>query len=119
VWVLALTLVPVCAAALVFALAGAVAARHRAGAAADFAALAAAAHADGGATAACALARRVAADQRARLTRCQVADGFAVVEAESAAVVGSASASARAGPARAGPASNAPSSATAPALSSG
>lgn len=118
-WVLALTLVPVCAAALVFALAGAVAARHRAGAAADFAALAAAAHADGGATAACALARRVAADQRARLTRCQVADGFAVVEAESAAVVGSASASARAGPARAGPASNAPSSATAPALSSG
>ncbi|WP_078591828.1 Rv3654c family TadE-like protein [Streptomyces megasporus] len=50
----------------------AVTARHRAGAAADTAALAAADRAVLGAEAACAAAREVAAAQRARVMRCEV-----------------------------------------------
>ncbi|MYW04677.1 pilus assembly protein TadG-related protein, partial [Streptomyces sp. SID3343] len=51
VWVVALALIPVCAAVFVLAVAGAVAARHRAAGAADLAALAAAARVAGGAEA--------------------------------------------------------------------
>jgi len=57
----------------------AVVARHRAGAAADLAALAAADHAAWGAPAACAEAARVAGSMRATLVRCGVHAGVADV----------------------------------------
>ncbi|GFN04959.1 hypothetical protein Smic_35150 [Streptomyces microflavus] len=72
VWV-AVTVVTLCGVfALVLALGQAVAARHRAGGAADLAALAAADRALEGAEAACEAARRVAAAQGAVLVRCAV-----------------------------------------------
>ncbi|GCD97203.1 Rv3654c family TadE-like protein [Embleya hyalina] len=100
-WVLAFALIPMCAAAFVFAFAGAVAARHRAGAAADLAALAAAARfaAGSGPDEACALARRVARAQHVDLTSCHLTDGFAEVRVSAPAPTGTARATARAGPA--------------------
>ncbi|MFI1584852.1 Rv3654c family TadE-like protein [Embleya sp. NPDC020630] len=99
-WVLAFALVPICAAAFVFAFAGAVAARHRAGAAADLAALAAAARsaAGSGPDEACALARRVARAQHTDLTSCRLINGFAEVHVSTPARIGKAQATARAGP---------------------
>ncbi|MGW1989711.1 Rv3654c family TadE-like protein [Embleya sp. NPDC001921] len=100
-WVVALALVPMCVAAFVFVFAGAVAARHRAGAAADLAALAAAGRAAAGADAgeACALAHRVARAQHTELTRCRLAAGFAEVDVTAPAPAGrTARATARAGP---------------------
>ncbi|MFD0367207.1 Rv3654c family TadE-like protein [Streptomyces sp. NPDC127114] len=63
----------------VLALGQAVAARHRAGAAADLAALAAAGRTLWGEQDACAAAARVAAAQGATLVRCQVRDDIADV----------------------------------------
>jgi secretion/DNA translocation related TadE-like protein len=59
-----------------------VTARHRAGGAADLAALAAADHAREGPATACAAARRVAAAQHARLVRCALSEAIADVSAE-------------------------------------
>ncbi|MFE5740279.1 Rv3654c family TadE-like protein [Streptomyces celluloflavus] len=59
-----------------------VSARHRAGGAADLAALAAADHARQGPATACAAARRVAAAQHARLVRCSLSEAVADVSAE-------------------------------------
>lgn len=59
-----------------------VTARHRAGGAADLAALAAADHAREGPATACAAARRVAAAQHARLVRCSLSEAVADVSAE-------------------------------------
>lgn len=66
---------------VVLALGQAVAARHRAGGAADLAALAAADRALWGETEACAAASRVAAAQGAELVRCAVRDGVSEVTA--------------------------------------
>ncbi|MFH8621410.1 Rv3654c family TadE-like protein [Streptomyces vietnamensis] len=66
---------------VVLALGQAVAARHRAGGAADLAALAAADRALWGEAEACAAASRVAAAQGAELARCAVRDGIAEVAA--------------------------------------
>ncbi|GAA2430117.1 Rv3654c family TadE-like protein [Streptomyces macrosporus] len=79
----------------------AVAARHRAGAAADTAALAAADRAVLGAEAACAAAREVAAAQRARVVRCQVRDLVADLTVRVRAGPYAAAVRARAGPAAA------------------
>ncbi|MFE7512817.1 Rv3654c family TadE-like protein [Streptomyces sp. NPDC057540] len=65
----------------VLALGQAVAARHRAGGAADLAALAAADRALWGEGEACAAASRVAVAQGAELVRCVVADGVSEVTA--------------------------------------
>jgi secretion/DNA translocation related TadE-like protein len=72
----------------------AIAARHRAGGAADLAALAAADHALLGQSQACSLAARVDAAQGARLLRCSVLGEIADVTA----AVGPAHARSRAGP---------------------
>jgi secretion/DNA translocation related TadE-like protein len=77
----------------------AIAARHRAGGAADLAALAAADHALLGQSRACSLAARVAATQGARLLRCSVLGEIADVTA----TVGPAHARSRAGPPPADP----------------
>ncbi|MCI4039868.1 hypothetical protein MQC87_01510 [Streptomyces sp. TRM75563] len=69
--------------AVVLALGQAVAARHRAGGAADLAALAAADRALEGASAACEAARRVALAQGAVLVRCAVHGEIADVTARS------------------------------------
>ncbi|MFI1713894.1 Rv3654c family TadE-like protein [Streptomyces litmocidini] len=66
---------------VVLALGQAVAARHRAGGAADLAALAAADRALWGEAEACAAASRVAVAQGAELARCAVRDGVADVTA--------------------------------------
>ncbi|MFD3566662.1 Rv3654c family TadE-like protein [Streptomyces sp. NPDC058667] len=66
---------------VVLALGQAVAARHRAGGAADLAALAAADRALWGETEACAVASRVAAAQRAEVVRCAVRGDIAEVTA--------------------------------------
>ncbi|MEU0941050.1 Rv3654c family TadE-like protein [Embleya sp. NPDC005971] len=99
-WVVAFALVPLCMAAFVFAFAGAVAARHRAAAAADLAALAAAARAAAGANPeeACALARRVARAQHADPTHCHLTNAFATVEVTTNTPAGPAHATAHAGP---------------------
>lgn len=73
----------------------AVAVRHRAGAAADLAALAAADHALDGSAMACVLAAHVAAAQGARLARCAVTGEIADVTV----AVGAARVRSRAGPA--------------------
>ncbi|MFI9307976.1 Rv3654c family TadE-like protein [Streptomyces triculaminicus] len=84
--------------AAVLALGQAVAARHRAGGAADLAVLAAADHALLGEGAACALAREVAAAQAARVVRCTVKGEFAEVAAEARAGPYSVRVRSRAGP---------------------
>ncbi|MGW0859123.1 Rv3654c family TadE-like protein [Streptomyces sp. NPDC002690] len=84
VWV-ALTVATLCAVCVVILAFGqAVAARHRAGGAADLAALAAADRALQGAGAACAAARRVAGAQGAGLVRCSVRGEIADVTARAA-----------------------------------
>jgi secretion/DNA translocation related TadE-like protein len=60
------------AAAFAVLLGGVVAARHRAGAAADFAAIAAAQHAYDGAPAACRAAAQIAAANRAQVESCRL-----------------------------------------------
>jgi len=87
----------------VLGLGQAVAARHRAGAAADTAALAAADHAVRGEEAACAAARRVASAQRARMVRCRVRDRIADLTVRVRAGPYAAGVRARAGPAAATP----------------
>ncbi|MFE6767424.1 Rv3654c family TadE-like protein [Streptomyces fimicarius] len=83
VWV-AVTAAALCTVfAVVLALGQAVAARHRAGGAADLAALAAADRALEGASAACEAARRVALAQGAVLVRCAVLGEIADVTARS------------------------------------
>ncbi|MFE1767566.1 Rv3654c family TadE-like protein [Streptomyces angustmyceticus] len=76
----------------------AVAARHRAGGAADLAALAAADHALQGPAAACAAAHRVAAAQHTRLVRCALTGPIADVSAEAGRSPFTARVRARAGP---------------------
>lgn len=71
--------------AAVLAMGQAVVARHRAGGAADLAALAAADHALLGRDVACGLARRVAAAQQAAVVRCAVVGEIAEVAAEARA----------------------------------
>ncbi|MGY1452291.1 Rv3654c family TadE-like protein [Streptomyces sp. SS8] len=87
----------------VLALGQAVVTRHRAGAAADAAALAAADHALRGAREACDAARRVAAAQRAKVVRCRVRDEIADLTVRVRAGPYSAGVRARAGPAAATP----------------
>ncbi len=76
----------------------AVTARHRAGGAADLAALAAADRAVEGRAVACAAARRVAAAQHTRLVRCSVAAAIADVSAEAGSSPFTSRVRARAGP---------------------
>lgn len=103
VWA-ALCGIALCAvAAGVLGLGQAVAVRHRAGAAADAAALAAADRALWGPQEACATARRVAGAQRARVARCSVRGAVADVTVRVAAGPYGARARARAGPAPAAP----------------
>lgn len=95
--------------AAVLALGQAVAARHRAGGAADLAALAAADHALRGAGAACDAAVRVARAQRAEVVRCTLRGEIAEVAAQArfgpyAPVVRSRAGPPEAWPAPAGPA---------------
>ncbi|CAL9484130.1 Rv3654c family TadE-like protein [Streptomyces radiopugnans] len=87
----------------VLGLGQAVVTRHRAGAAADAAALAAADHALRGAEEACAAARRVAAAQGARVVRCRVREEIADLTVRVRAGPYSAGVRARAGPAAAAP----------------
>ncbi|MFI1738588.1 Rv3654c family TadE-like protein [Streptomyces sioyaensis] len=77
----------------------AVTARHRAGGAADLAALAAADHALQGPAGACSAARRVAAAQHTRLVRCVVDGSIADVSAEAGSTPFTSRVRARAGPA--------------------
>ncbi|MBS2531303.1 flp pilus-assembly TadE/G-like family protein [Catenulispora sp. NF23] len=81
----------------VLAFGSAVLARHRAGAAADLAALSAAVHADTGAP--CDWARRVAAAQRVRLVRCACDGPVCLVSAAAGTPWGAATVTSRAGPA--------------------
>ncbi len=98
VWV-ALTAATMCAVfAAVLCLGQAVAARHRAGGAADLAALAAADRALWGATDACAKAAEVAAAQGARMVRCSVAGEIADVRVRARFGPYAPSVRARAGP---------------------
>ncbi|WP_410537404.1 Rv3654c family TadE-like protein [Streptomyces sp. KL2] len=103
VWAALCGLVLCTVAAGVLALGQAVVTRHRAGAAADAAALAAADHALRGAEEACAAARRVAAAQRARVVRCRVREEIADLTVRVRAGPYSAGVRARAGPAAAAP----------------
>ncbi|GHF62798.1 hypothetical protein GCM10010218_50360 [Streptomyces mashuensis] len=82
----------------VLAMAQAVVVRHRAGGAADLAALAAADHALLGKRHACGLARQVAAAQRARVVRCAVTGETAEVAAEARAGPYGVTVRSRAGP---------------------
>ncbi|MEE1941410.1 Rv3654c family TadE-like protein [Streptomyces sp. TRM 70361] len=88
-------------AAAVLSLGQAVVVRHRAGAAADAAALAAADHALWGGTRACAVAREVAAAQRAGVVRCRVRGTVADLTVRVRAGPYAAGVRARAGPAAA------------------
>ncbi|POX41944.1 hypothetical protein C3486_06900 [Streptomyces sp. Ru73] len=88
--------------AMVIALGQAAIARHRAGAAADLAALAAAERSLYGEADACGAARRVAAAQHARLVRCSLRAEVADVSAEARAGPFTPRIRSRAGPAEAG-----------------
>ncbi|MBW8806547.1 MAG: hypothetical protein JF587_22235 [Catenulisporales bacterium] len=88
-------------AAAVLALGSAVLARHRAGAAADLAALTAAVHVEAG-DAACDWARRVVAVHHARLVRCGCDSTVCVVRAAVGTPWGAAAVTSRAGPANTG-----------------
>lgn len=83
----------------VLAMAQAIEAKHRAGSAADLAALAAADHWMDGPERACALARRVARAQGATVVRCVLHDDSSTVTATSGSAPLHARVSARAGPA--------------------
>ncbi|MFF8813800.1 Rv3654c family TadE-like protein [Streptomyces pactum] len=89
--------------AAVFLMAKVTVARHRAGGAADLAALAAADHALEGTRAACGLAERVAVAQGARIVRCVVQGEFADLTAEVRAGPFAPRVRSRAGPAEAVP----------------
>jgi secretion/DNA translocation related TadE-like protein len=89
---------------IVLALGQAVAARHRAGAGADLAALAAADHWSLGGAAACAHADRIARAQGTRLVRCVLTGQVSDVTAASGRGPFGAEVRARAGPAEADPA---------------
>lgn len=103
VWV-AVTATVLCTVfALVLALGQAVAARHRAGGAADLAALAAADRALEGAVVACEAARRVALAQGGELARCAVDGEIADVTARARFGPYAPTVRARAGPAAPGP----------------
>ena len=80
------------------ALGAAILARHRAGSAADLAALSAAVHAEAGQTP-CDWARRVAAAQRARLLRCACEGPVCLTAASIGTPWGAATVTSRAGPA--------------------
>ncbi|MET8677298.1 Rv3654c family TadE-like protein [Streptomyces sp. NPDC004647] len=86
----------------------AVVVRHRAGGAADLAALAAADHALEGQPAACATARRVAAAQNARVVRCAVTGEIADLTAEARAGLFTSRVRSRAGSAAVAPVSTPP-----------
>ncbi|MFD6249749.1 Rv3654c family TadE-like protein [Streptomyces roseolus] len=92
----------------VLALGQAVAARHRAGGAADLAALAAADRALRGEPEACAAARRIATAQGAELLHCRLTGAEAEVTARTSAGPWSPTARARAGPAEPGPSAPGP-----------
>lgn len=101
-WV-ALAATALCAVfAAVLAMSRAVEARHRAGGAADLAALAAADHALEGEPTACGLARRVAVAQRTLVVRCAVSGEFVEVSAEARAGPYAVRVRSRAGPAMGG-----------------
>ncbi|PSJ29969.1 helicase [Streptosporangium nondiastaticum] len=101
VWV-AVAVTALCAVfAALLAMGQAMVARHRAGGAADLAALAAADHALEGQEAACGLARRVAAAQGTRVVRCAVNGEIAEVAAEARAGPYAVRVRSRAGPAEA------------------
>lgn len=101
-WV-ALAATALCAVfAAVLAMSRAVEARHRAGGAADLAALAAADHALEGEPTACGLARRVAVAQRTLVVRCAVSGEFVEVLAEARAGPYAVRVRSRAGPAMGG-----------------
>ncbi|CAM5460441.1 Rv3654c family TadE-like protein [Streptomyces abikoensis] len=101
VWV-AVAVAALCAVfAALLAMGQAVVARHRAGGAADLAALAAADHALEGQEASCRLARRVAAAQRTRVVSCAVSGEVAEVAAEARAGPYAVRVRSRAGPAEA------------------
>ncbi|MER7398997.1 Rv3654c family TadE-like protein [Streptomyces sp. NPDC000151] len=85
VWAAVSTMALCAVFAVVIALGQAVIARHRAGAAADMAALAASARSVYGEAEACGAARRVAVAQGARLVRCTVRAAVADVSAEARA----------------------------------
>jgi secretion/DNA translocation related TadE-like protein len=94
------------AAAASVLLGGLVVARHRAGAAADLAAIAAAQHALDGQSAACRAASVIARDNGASVDSCGLVDGIAELRVQVAiagpfARLGPARATARAGPAKA------------------
>ncbi|MFE2426625.1 Rv3654c family TadE-like protein [Streptomyces sp. NPDC059373] len=94
VWAVLLMALLFLAAGVLLALGHALNARHRAGAAADLAALAAADHALDGEATACVLAARVATAQGARLLRCAVVGEIA----DLTTAVGPAQVRSRAGP---------------------
>ncbi|MBT2383028.1 Rv3654c family TadE-like protein [Streptomyces sp. ISL-11] len=103
VWV-AVAATAICAVfAVVLAMGQAMVARHRAGGAADLAALAAADHALRGQETACGLAGKVAGAQGVRVVRCAVSGEFAEVSAEAREGPYTARARSRAGPAAAVP----------------
>ncbi|MFC9733047.1 Rv3654c family TadE-like protein [Streptomyces roseolus] len=93
----------------VLVLGQAVAARHRAGGAADLAALAAADRALRGEPEACAAARRIATAQGAELLHCRLTGAEAEVTARASAGPWSPTVRARAGPAEPGPSAPGPS----------
>ncbi|MFF3642614.1 Rv3654c family TadE-like protein [Streptomyces sp. NPDC002564] len=98
VWVVVVMAVLGVICGAVLAMAQVVVARHRAGGAADLAALAAADRWEEGSTGACAGAARVAQEQGARIVRCVVRGEISEVTATSRAGPFSATISSRAGP---------------------
>lgn len=98
VWVAAVAMASCVIFAALLAMGQVVMARHRAGGAADLAALAAADHALQGEAVACGLARKVGSAQGARVVRCGVEGEFAEVAAEARAGPYALRVRARAGP---------------------
>ncbi|WP_078075835.1 Rv3654c family TadE-like protein [Streptomyces niveus] len=115
VWAAMATTALIAVFAVILAMGQAVVARHRAGSAADLAALAAAGHALLGAEAACARAAEVAGAQGAQVVRCAVVGEIADVTARADFGPYAPTVRSRAGPPDALPASRSPAaSATAP-----
>ncbi|WP_329034690.1 flp pilus-assembly TadE/G-like family protein [Streptomyces sp. NBC_01725] len=116
VWAAMATTALIAVFAVVLAMGQAVVARHRAGSAADLAALAAAGHAPRGAQAACARAAEVAGAQGAEVVRCAVVGEVADVTARAGFGPYAPMVRSRAGPPDAEPASvSGPTSPAAPA----
>lgn len=97
-WVAAVAMASCVVFAALLAIGQVVMARHRAGGAADLAALAAADHALQGEAVACGFARKVASAQGVRVVRCGVKGEFAEVAAEARAGPYALRVRARAGP---------------------